>query len=105
MRRRTFTVFPAILAAETILSKSNSLSTFTKTPLSAARTKSSSNFPFPLKMHLVGSNPAASASLSSLPLTRTAPQPNFLKCSKIFKLLLALIAYPIIDLNPSRASL
>jgi len=52
MRRRTFTVFPAILAAETILSKSNSLSTLTKTPLSAARTKSSSNFPFPLKMHL-----------------------------------------------------
>lgn len=52
IRNSTLTLFPEILAAATMFSKSNSLSMFTKTPASAAKTRSSKIFPFPLKTHL-----------------------------------------------------
>jgi hypothetical protein len=50
---KTGTFFPVALAALTIFSKSNSLSTFTNTPLSAANLRSSNVFPFPLNIHLI----------------------------------------------------
>ena len=50
---KTGTFFPATLAAVTIFSKSNSLSIFTNTPLSAAKIRSSNVFSFPLNMHLI----------------------------------------------------
>ena len=42
--------------------------------------------------YLEGSKPARKTNRSSFPLTRTAPHPKLLKCSRIFKLLLALTA-------------
>lgn len=50
---KTGTFFPVSSAALTIFSKSNSLSTFTNTPLSAANLRSSNVFPFPLNIHLI----------------------------------------------------
>lgn len=54
---------------------------------------------------LVGSKPAARASLSSLPDTRTAPDPREARWRAIGRLLFALIAYPMMWSSPSRASL
>ena len=92
IRSSTLATLPVALAAADTLARSNSESTLTSAPLSTARRSSQGSLPLPLKTARSGSKPAASATLSSLPETRTHPEPSFWRCFKMLKLLLALTA-------------